>query len=126
MTPEQRAHHLFQNTYYDNIDRGDMKAATEAFHPDVAWSHAQVWAHHEFEKNHPAQLNGRAEVEVFLAKRAGQLSEATITHHVRKLVINDNVGAFLGAVEGPGPEKEFIVWFELADNLVKRYTLRPV
>ena len=126
MTAEERAQHLFQDIYYDNVDRGDMEAATQAFHPQVDWSHAQVWAHHEFARGNPEHLHGRDAVKVFLAARIDQLREATITHQVRKLAVNGDIGAFLGAVEGPGPDKEFLVWFEIEDDLIKRYTLRPV
>ena len=126
MTPKERAFHLFQNVYYANVDRGDMAAATEAFHPDVDWSHAQVWAHHEFARGNAHSLRGRQAVHEFLAARVPQLREARITHHVREMVMVGDRGAFLGAVEGPGATKEFMVWFELRDGLVSRYTLRPL
>ena len=125
MTPREHAYHLFRNVYYAGIDRGDMRAATAALHPDVDWSHAQVWAHHEFARGHAQQLRGREVVHDFLQARVVQLREACITHHVRELIIDGHRGAFLGAVEGPGAEKQFMVWFELRDDMIGRYLLRP-
>jgi ketosteroid isomerase-like protein len=125
-TNKERAFHLFQNVYYANVDRGDMTAATAAFHPDVDWSHAQVWAHHDFARGHAQQLHGRDAVREFLAARVEQLREAKITHHVRDMIVDGDKGAFIGAVEGPGAVKQFMVWFELRDGLVARYVLRPL
>ena len=118
--------HLIQEIYYDNVDRGDMTAATQAFHPDVEWSHAQVWAHHDFARGHAVALQGRAAVFDFLQERVAQLKDAAITHHLTDLVWEGDRGAYLGVVRGPGPEKPFMVWIELRDGLIGRYTLRPL
>jgi hypothetical protein len=126
MTNKELAFNLFQNVYYGNVDRGDMTAAAQAFHPHVEWSHAQVWAHHEFARGNAILLVGRDKVNAYLAERVPQLREAKITHHVRKMVMEGDTGAFIGAVEGPGPERQFMVWFELKDNLISHYTLRPL
>lgn len=126
MTPKELAHHLFQNVYYGNIDRGDMDGAATALHPNIVWSHAQVWAHHEFARGEAKTLHGRDAVHAYLAARVPQLREAQITHHVREMVMEGDTGAFIGAVEGPGPEKQFMVWFKLKDGLIGTYTLRPL
>ncbi|GGC40451.1 hypothetical protein GCM10011371_29790 [Novosphingobium marinum] len=126
MTEKALAHHLFQDIYYGHVDKGDMDTAVTAFHPDVDWSHAQVWAHHEFARGEPSHLHGRDAVHALLSARIPQLKDAGITHHVREMVMEGNKGAFIGAVEGPGPDRSFMVWFEIADDLVKRYALRPL
>jgi len=126
MSLRDSAHDIFQNVYYGNIDRGDMDAAVSRLHPDIAWSHAQVWAHHGFAQGHAERLQGREAVRAFLRARVDQLREAQITHHVRHMMMDGSSGAFLGAVEGPGPEKPFMVWFEMKDGLISRYDLRPL
>lgn len=127
MTTRDRAFELFENVYYGGVDRGDMQYAASALHPDVDWSHQQVWAHHGFARGAPEALHGRDAVQAFLSARVAQLREARIRHHVRELVYADERGAFLGAVDGPdGRSLPFMVWFELADGLVKRYVLRPI
>jgi len=127
MSTAERAYELFEKIYYGNIDRGDMAGAATALHPEIEWSHQQVWAHHEFARGAPERLQGRTAVEQFLAARVGQLREARIRHHVRDMVFERNRGAFLGAVDGPdGRTLGFMVWFELRDDLVSRYLLRPL
>lgn len=127
MSSKQRAYELFQVTYYGHVDRGDMVTATSAFHDEVTWSHAQVWGHHEFTRGEPTLLHGRAAVEAFLSARVAQLKEAGIRHHVQDMVFEDDRGAFLGKVVGPdGTEKPFMVWFQLRDDRIWKYTLRPL
>ena len=127
MSTAERAYELFEEIYYRNIDRGDMAAAAAALHPDVEWSHQQVWAHHGFARGTPQRLQGRSAVQQFLAERVEQLREARIRHHVREMVFERDRGAFLGAVDGPdGRTLGFMVWFELRDDLVSRYLLRPL
>ena len=77
-------------------------------------------------KTSSGRFNGRAEVQAFLSERVDKLKEAGIRHRVRDLVCDGERGAFLAAVEGPGPERPFFVWFELRDGKVARYTLRPL
>ncbi|HEX2793488.1 MAG TPA: nuclear transport factor 2 family protein [Croceicoccus sp.] len=120
------AHHLFQDIYYGHVDKGDMTTAVSALHPDVEWSHAQVWAHHGFARGEPSAHKGRDAVYGLLSARVDELKDAGITHHVRDMVMEGNKGAFIGAVEGPGPDRLFMVWFEIEDDLVKRYDLRPL
>ncbi|MEC7761982.1 MAG: nuclear transport factor 2 family protein [Pseudomonadota bacterium] len=118
---------LIQHTYYDAIDAGDMARACSALSETVDWSHAQVWAHHGFARAEPSGFGSRAEVEAFLSDRVAQLAEARITHRIETLVMEGDKGAFLGLVEGPGGEtKPFFVWFEIADDRISRYTLRPL
>jgi hypothetical protein len=127
MANAERAYELFETIYYGNIDRGDMAAAALALHPDVEWSHQQVWAHHGVARGTPESLRGRDAVQAFLSARIGQLREARIRHHVRDLVFERDRGAFRGAVDGPdGRSLGFIVWFEVRDELVSRYLLRPI
>jgi hypothetical protein len=110
-----RAFELFETIYYGSIDRGDMVAAASALHPDIEWSHQQVWAHHGFARGTPESLRGRAAVQRFLLARVEQLREERIRHHVRDLVFERDRGAFLGAVDGPdGRSLDFVVWFGVA------------
>ena len=127
MSTRERAYELLQTIYYDSIDRGDMATAATAFDDAVDWSHAQVWAHHNYERESVAtQLSGRKAVEEFLSERKDKLAEAKIRHKIRDLVFEGGKGAFLGAVEGEGRELAFMVWFELRNDRVSRYTLRPL
>lgn len=127
MSTKERAFELLQTTYYDSIDRGDMATAASAMHPDVEWSHQQVWEHHQFKREGSAvTINGKAAVEELLSARVGELKEAKIQHKIREMVFEDGKGAFLAAVEGDGPDKPFMVWFEIRDDLIARYLLRPL
>jgi ketosteroid isomerase-like protein len=129
MATQQRAYELFEHGYYGHIDRCDMAGAAAALHPDIEWSHQQVWAHHEFARGAPQELRGREAVRDYLAARVQQLREARIRHHVREMVFDAarERGAFLGAVDGPdGRSLPFMVWFELRDDLVRKYVLRPL
>jgi ketosteroid isomerase-like protein len=127
MATRERALELLQATYYDSIDRGDMATAAAAMHEDVLWTHVQVWEHHGYRRESGAsELRGRAAVEAFLAERRQKLAEAGIRHKLRDLVLEGDKGAFIGAVEGPGPDKLFLVWFEIKDDRIWRYHLRPM
>lgn len=127
MNKHTLAYRLLQETYYDSVDRGDMKSAASALHADVEWSHAQVWAHHDFQRGEPTLKHGREEVEDYLAARKEKLLEARIRHKVRDLVCEGDRGAILGYVLGPdGAEKPFMVWFEIRDDKIARYLLRPL
>jgi len=127
MATKERALELLQATYYDSVDCGDMAKAASAFHPDVEWSHQQVWEHHQFKREGSAvTINGRPAVEKLLSARVKELGEARIRHKVRDMVFENDKGAFLGAVLGEGREVPFMVWFEIRDNLISRYLLRPL
>ncbi|MBI1181124.1 MAG: hypothetical protein GC201_11240 [Alphaproteobacteria bacterium] len=127
MSAKQLAYELLQSTYYDGIDAGDMAKAASALHEEVEWSHAQVWAHHEFERGEPSALHGRRAVQDFLGARVGQLAQARIRHKVRDMACEGDKGAILGYVRGPdGTEKDFMVWFEIRDGKIARYVLRPL
>ena len=127
MATKERAHELLQATYYDSIDRGDMAKAASALHEDVEWSHQQVWEHHQFKREDSAvTLRGRAAVEELLSARVRELDEAKIEHKARDMVFENDKGAILAAVEGEGREVPFIVWFEIKDDLISRYILRPL
>ncbi len=127
MSMKERALELLQATYYDGIDAGDMAKAASALHEDVEWSHAQVWPHHGFVRGEPSTNHGRAEVQAFLQARVQQLAEARIRHKVRDMVIEGNKGAILGFVRGEdGTERPFMVWFEIKDDRISRYLLRPL
>jgi ketosteroid isomerase-like protein len=127
MSERELALSLLQQTYYDGVDAGDMARATSALHEDIEWSHAQVWAHHEFAAGKPTRMQGRAAIREFLEARREQLAAAGIRHAVVDLVIDGGRGAFLGQVTGPdGTRKPFMVWFELRDGLIGRYLLRPL
>lgn len=127
MSMKDRAWELLQSTYYDGIDAGDMAKAASALHEDVEWSHAQVWPHHGFVSGEASTNHGRAEVQAFLQARVQQLAEARIRHKVRDMVIEDNKGTILGYVRGEdGTERPFMVWFEIRDDRLSRYLLRPL
>ncbi|MBV7407454.1 nuclear transport factor 2 family protein [Maritimibacter sp. DP1N21-5] len=127
MSTREDAIRLIQSIYYDSIDAGDMARAATALHPDIDWSHAQVWAHHDFARAEPSGFKGRQAVRDFLAARVDQLREARITHGIEDMVFENDRGAFLGNVTGPdGTTKPFMVWFALTDGLVSRYDLRPL
>jgi len=124
----EQALELLQTRYYDGIDRGDMTLAVSALHPDVEWSHAQVWAHHEFERAEASAYHGRDEIEAFLLARRRQLADSGITHAVVDLVLEGDRGAFRGEVTGPDRTTKlpFLVWVEFTDGLISRYDLRPL
>ena len=127
MSMKEKAWELLQSTYYDGVDAGDMAKAASALHEDVEWSHAQVWPHHGFVRGEPSTNHGRAEVQAFLEARVQQLAEARIRHKVRDMVIEGNKGAILGYVRGEdGTERPFMVWFEIEDDKLSRYLLRPL
>jgi ketosteroid isomerase-like protein len=127
MSMKEKAWELLQSTYYDGVDEGDMAKAASALHEDVEWSHAQVWAHHEFHRGEPSTHRGRAAVQAFLQARVPQLAEARIRHKVRDMVVEGSKGAILGYVRGEdGTEKPFMVWFEIRDGKISRYLLRPL
>ena len=126
MSTQELAMSLFQDIYYDSKDRGDIKRAVSAFHPHVEWSHAQIWAHHEYSQGARMELKSRAELEALLLEREDKMAEENIRHKVRRMVCEDNVGAFLGAIEGKDRQADFMVWFELKDDLISRYIARPL
>ncbi|MGE0665901.1 MAG: nuclear transport factor 2 family protein [Sphingomonadales bacterium] len=124
-----RAHELFQLTYYDSIDRGDIPGAVSALHPDVVWWHAQVWKRHEFGLPASERLEGKSAVEALLGGLRDNLGKAGIRHRIRDMAFDPETGkgAFLGAVVGSdGAEAPFLAWFELEDDLIRRYTIRPL
>ncbi|MCL7466129.1 nuclear transport factor 2 family protein [Phaeovulum sp. NW3] len=127
MTTRTDVIRLVQGTYYDGIDAGDMARAVSALHPDVDWSHTQVWSHHGFERGEASGCRGRQAVFDLLSARVTELAQAQITHRIEDMIFADGRGAFLGYVEGPGgARKPFMVWFELTGGLIGRYTLRPI
>jgi hypothetical protein len=127
MSTKEKAYALLQTIYYDSIDRGDMVAAASALHESVEWSHLQVWAHHNFTREKgPEQLKGRQEVEAFLSARKGEIAELKVRHKIRDLVFESDKGAFLGYVGREGKEVPFIGWYELNDDKVSRYIIRPL
>ena len=127
MSERELALTLLQRTYDDGVDAGDMMRATSALHEEIEWSHAQVWAHHDFIAGKPTRMQGRAAIREFLDARREQLAAAGIRHRLVDLVIDQGRGAFLGEVTGPdGSTKPFMVWFEIRDGSIGRYLLRPL
>ncbi len=121
------AYQLLQLTYYDSVDKGDMEMAASALHEDVEWSHQQVWAHHGFPRGNPSQLRGRTAIRDLLLARRSELTAAKIRHRVRDLICDGKVGALIGYVLGPdSSEQPFMVWFELRDEKIGKYILRPI
>jgi hypothetical protein len=126
MTTKQQAWDLFQKGYYDNVDAGNMEAAVKVYHEQLDWSHQQVWVHHNYQRTEPSRFTSPAQILAFLNERKGKLAEAKIRHKVRDMVLDGDKGALLGAVEGSGPDQNFMVWFELKDGKIARYSLRPL
>ena len=129
MHSKQRAYELFQLTYYDSIDKGDIPGAVSALHNDVVWWHAQVWKRHEFGLPASEKLEGRAAVEGLLDGLRENLGKAGIRHRIRDMAFepDNDKGAFLGAVVGDdGTEAPFLAWFELKDDRIYRYIVRPL
>jgi hypothetical protein len=126
MATKQQAWDLFQKGYYDNVDSGKMEAAAAVYHADLDWSHQQVWVHHNYQRAEPTRFTSPAQITTFLNERKAKLAEAKIRHQVRDMVFENDKGAFLGAVVGSGPDQHFMVWFELKDGKISRYSLRPL
>ena len=131
MTDQTGAMKLLQQTYYDGIDAGDMALAASALHPDIDWSHAQVWRHDDLGlggEPHVQQHHGAAAIRTFLDGVKPHLAAAQIRHRITDLVIDGERGAFLGSVVSRTDDRSvpFLVWFELTDGLMSRYTLRPL
>lgn len=129
MHTKQRVYELFQHTYYDAIDRGDIAMAVSALHDDVIWWHAQVWKRHEFGLPASEKLEGRSAVEHLLNGLRENLGKAGIRHRMRDVAFEEesDKGAFLGAVIGSdGTEAPFLAWFELRDDRIFRYIVRPL
>ena len=56
----------------------------------------------------------------------GVIAETKIQHKVRNMVFEGDKGAFLAEVVGEDKSIPFFVWFELKDDLVYPYVLRPL
>ena len=127
MNADERAHHLIQTTYYDSIDRGDFETAVTALHEDVVWNHVRVWQPTESDRTSVHELRGRNAVYEFLEGYRDKLAQDKTRHLIERLVTDGEVGAQLGAVVGPdGESAPMIVWFEITDGLISRYTVRPL
>lgn len=119
------ARRLFQERYYDAVDRQDMDAAASAFHGDVEFDHVQVWQRTDLELG-ASQLHGRDAVRRFLGGAQARLAEARIRHQVDEVVLDGDRGALRARVEGEDGERTaFLVWFELESGLIRRYLVRP-
>ena len=125
-TNEAQLRSLLQQTYFDNIDRGDADTAVEAFTEDVAWSHYQVWEHHGHMQNRADVFRSREEVREFLAKRIGDMQDEGIRHLITHAIVQDGEGAFRAEVVGvKGDKLRFFGWVELKDGKISRYIIGP-
>lgn len=119
-------HALLQGTYFDNIDGGDADKAVEAFTEDVAWSHYQVWEHHGHMRNRADVFDGREQVRDFLAGRIADMQVEGIRHHVSRVIVQGDAGAFRAEVVGvEGTSMRFFGWVELKDGRICRYIVGP-
>lgn len=128
MADKATALRLFQDDYYAAVDSGRMKEAMVAFTDDVEWTHAQVWGPRDPQApNRPTWLRGKREIEEFLVARKDNLARANIRHHVQEMIFENDKGAFIGYVQGgDGQKSHFMVWFEIRDDKIARYLLRPL
>jgi hypothetical protein len=126
VTSAEAARRLFQEVYYDSIDRQDMQTAVSALHEAVEFDHRQVWQRTDLELG-ASRWHGRDEVLRFLTRARPRLAAARIRHRVDDLVFQDDRGAFRAHVEGEDGERApFLVWFGLEDDLVRHYIVRPL
>ena len=122
----EKALHLLQTIYFDNIDSGNADLAVRAMHKDVVWVHTQVWEHDGHNRDSPDTLNGRAELRAFLAERIPEMQREGIEHKVQKVVTDGENGAFQAQVVGPnGDAKDFFGWIELRDGKIGNYRVFP-
>ena len=128
MSDRTLARKLLQEIYYDAIDAGDMSTACTALHPDVDWSHSQVWPHGKAERSGARTvLHGRAAVEAFLTGRKQLLSEPRVHHKLGDFVMEGAAGAARSYVEdGSGVILPFTLWFEIRGALIYRYAVYAV
>ncbi|MFC6719826.1 nuclear transport factor 2 family protein [Natrialbaceae archaeon GCM10025810] len=119
-------HELLQGTYFDAVDAGDAGTAASAMHPDVDWTHMQVWEHDGHTSRETDSLDGREELRAFLDARVDEMQVVGIEHKVRDIVYEDGRGGFRAEVVGPeGDTAGFIGWVEMTDDLISRYTVAP-
>ena len=118
---------MFQKTYFDSVDKGEMSKAISIFHDDVEWIHTQVWEHDSYSRDKGSdRLKGRKEIEALLSGRKAELAKVNIRHVVKDLVFEGHRGAFIGHVTGHGKELPLIAWFEIKDDKVYRYIVAPL
>ncbi|WP_265112097.1 hypothetical protein [Halosolutus halophilus] len=117
---------LLQGTYFDGVDAGNADTAVTAMHPDVNWTHTQVWEHDGHTSRETDFLDGREELHAFLDDRIDEMQVVGIEHKVRDAVYEDGRGGFKAEVVGPeGDTAGFIGWVEVTDDLISRYTVAP-
>ena len=127
MLSKDKVWEMFQKTYFDSIDKGEMAKAVSVFHEDVEWIHTQVWEHDDYQRDKGIdRLKGKNEVEALLEGRKTELAKQKIQHRVQDLVLEGNKGAFLAHVKGGEKELGFMVWFELKDEKIYRYIVAPL
>ena len=117
---------LLQGTYFDSVDAGDADTAVEAMHPDVDWTHTQVWEHDGHSSHETDSLDGRDELHAFLDERVDEMQVVGIRHNVRDAAYEDGRGGFSAEVVGPeGDSVPFIGWVEVTDGPISSYTVAP-
>src|SRR5947209_18302006 len=110
--------------YFDRIDAGDAKSASEFMHPKIHWEHRSAWKKDDlgFDLDNLDVLDGRAELFDFLSVSAPGAAAAGLSHTITDLILDGDDGAFMAYTSSasdstPAP---FIVWFHLRDGQVDR------
>ena len=92
-------------------------------------AHAQVWKQPDWGLGPSETFRRRAEVQGFLDGLREKLVAARIRHRVDELVFDSEMGAgaALGHAESRDVEEraETFVWFEVKDDRIARYIVRP-
>lgn len=122
----RRLRKLLQETYFDNIDDANARAAVRALHEDVEWVHTQVWVHDGHDRSETDTLHGRGDVLDFLASRLDSMQELGLKHTVLEVLVDGSKGAFRARVEGPGNRSiPFLGWVEVRDDRISHYLVAP-
>jgi ketosteroid isomerase-like protein len=130
MTTRSEALEIFQTRYFDSVDRGDWAAAAATMADDVEWSHISAWKGDDlgFDRSKPDVLRRRADVEQLLAKVVPNIVDAGIRHEIQDLVVEGDRGAFLCQATSAKKSDvaQFMVWFVVEQQTIKRYLMRPL
>jgi hypothetical protein len=111
------------NEYYLGVETDDLDRALAVFHPDARFTH--VWSQQHPEKQ---ELNGVGEIRAWLEKVGPYANSRGLVHSISDFVLNGDRGAFLAEVSSDQHDRrgQFMVWFELADDRLIRYDMRPL
>ena len=112
--------------YFDAIDDGRVEDAIERLHPEVTWSHMQVWQADPDQPTHRRTHQGREAVaSVLRAYQQSSEADRNVSHEVREILVDGDRCAFLGAVVGPERTFPMFGWVTFDDELIRRYVAGP-